>query len=115
MKLEAIGEFVVLKESESKVGSFVMSETHKGEVVSVGPDVEGIDVGMIIPKNFGVIKSKPGFSLPYRLIGINQGVTTASIAKNEKENQLLGVEEQRNIDLVQLGIMEMDYLEDLLT
>ena len=22
-----------------------MSETHKGEVVSVGPDVEGIDVG----------------------------------------------------------------------
>ena len=45
MKLEAIGEFVVLKESESKLGSFVMSETHKGEVVSVGPDVEGIDVG----------------------------------------------------------------------
>ena len=76
------------------------------------PGVEGIDVGMIIPKNFGVIKSKPGFSLPYRLIGINQGLTTASIAKNEKENQLLGVEEQRNIDLVQLGIMEMDYLED---
>ena len=45
MKLEAIGEFVVLKESESKLGSFVMSETHKGEVVSVGPDVKGIDVG----------------------------------------------------------------------
>ena len=45
MKLEAIGEFVVLKESESKLGSFVMSETHKGEVVSVGPDVKGIEVG----------------------------------------------------------------------
>ena len=52
------------------------------------------------------------FSLPYRLIGINQGLTTASIAKNENENQLLGVEEAKNIDLVQLGIMEMDYLED---
>lgn len=45
MKLEAIGEFVVLKESESRMGAFVMTETHKGEVISVGPDVKGIEVG----------------------------------------------------------------------
>ena len=45
MKLEAIGEFVVLKESGTKMGAFIMSETHKGEVVSVGPDVKGIEVG----------------------------------------------------------------------
>ena len=74
--------------------------------------VEGIDVGMIIPKNFGVIKSKSGFSLPYRFIGVNQGLTNATVAKSEKEVQLLGIEEQQNIDLVQLGIMEMDHLED---
>ena len=34
-----------MKESESKMGSFTMSETHKGEVISVGSDVEGIEVG----------------------------------------------------------------------
>ena len=45
MKLEAIGEFVVLEESTSQMGSFIMTETHKGTVVSVGKDVAGIEVG----------------------------------------------------------------------
>ena len=45
MKLEAIGEFVVLKEASSQMGSFTMTETHKGTVISVGKDVVGIDEG----------------------------------------------------------------------
>ena len=45
MKLEAIGEFVVLKEASSQMGKFTMTETHKGTVISVGEDVKGIEVG----------------------------------------------------------------------
>ena len=45
MKLEAIGEFVVLQEAKSQMGSFTMTETHKGKVISVGKDVEEIEVG----------------------------------------------------------------------
>tara|TARA_R110002167_G_C12588670_1_gene644029 strand:- start:55 stop:282 length:228 start_codon:yes stop_codon:yes gene_type:complete len=45
MILKAIGEFVVLKEASSQLGSFSMTETHKGKVISVGEEVKGIDVG----------------------------------------------------------------------
>ena len=45
MKLEAIGEFVVLQEAKSQMGSFTMTETHKGKVISVGDKVEGIKAG----------------------------------------------------------------------
>ena len=45
MKLEAIGEFVVLQEAKSQMGSFTMTETHKGKVISVGDKVEEIEVG----------------------------------------------------------------------
>ena len=42
MKLEAIGEFVVLQETKTNMGQFTMTETHKGKVISVGKDVEEI-------------------------------------------------------------------------
>ena len=45
MKLEAIGEFVVLQETKTNMGQFTMTETHKGKVISVGKDVEEIKVG----------------------------------------------------------------------
>tara|TARA_R100000084_G_C4599634_1_gene122557 strand:+ start:546 stop:773 length:228 start_codon:yes stop_codon:yes gene_type:complete len=45
MKLEAIGEFVVLQETKTNMGQFTMTETHKGKVISVGKDVEEIEVG----------------------------------------------------------------------
>ena len=46
MKLEAIGEYVILEEAKSQMGSFVMTETHKGRVLSVGEEVEqNIEVG----------------------------------------------------------------------
>ena len=45
MKLEAIGEFVVLHETKTNMGQFTMTETHKGKVISVGKDVEEIEVG----------------------------------------------------------------------
>jgi len=45
MKLKAIGEFIVLEDSKTKVGKFTMTETHKGKVISVGEDVKGIVVG----------------------------------------------------------------------
>ena len=37
MTLKAIGEFIVLEDSKTKVGKFTMTETHKGKVISVGP------------------------------------------------------------------------------
>ena len=46
MKLEALGDYVVLEEASSQVGSFTMTETHKGKVISVGENVEeNINVG----------------------------------------------------------------------
>ena len=45
MKLEAIGEFVVLQETKTNMGQFTMTETHKGKVISVGKDVDEIEVG----------------------------------------------------------------------
>ena len=45
MKLEAIGEFVVLQETKTNMGQFTMTGTHKGKVISVGKDVEEIEVG----------------------------------------------------------------------
>ena len=45
MKLEAIGEFVVLQETKTNMCQFTMTETHKGKVISVGKDVEEIEVG----------------------------------------------------------------------
>ena len=45
MKLEAIGEFVVLQETKTNMGQFTMTETHKGKVIYVGKDVEEIEVG----------------------------------------------------------------------
>ena len=46
MKLEAFGDYVVLEEASSQMGSFTMTETHKGKVISVGGTVEeNINVG----------------------------------------------------------------------
>ena len=55
MKLEAIGEFVVLQETKTNMGQFTMTETHKGKVISVGDKVEewSLKGAMIQSANFG--------------------------------------------------------------
>ena len=49
MKLEAIGEFVVLQETKTNMGQFTMTETHKGKVISVGKDVEELKIELGLP------------------------------------------------------------------
>ena len=59
------------------------------------PGVRDIDVGTIVEKDYGKIERKQGFNLPYRFIGINQGVTKANIADKKEKSFELGAEDQK--------------------
>ena len=47
-KLEAYGIFIVVKTVETKRGTFVLNEFNRGEVLSIGGEVEGLEIGDIV-------------------------------------------------------------------
>ena len=78
------------------------------------PDVPGVPVGTALLPSAEQLPERPGFLLPYRLVGLPKGVITTPEVKPSELELIQAASEIDNqpTDLQQLGILEEDHLDD---